>query len=49
MDIEGADMNDKELENIIKSKYCINASRIEKSDESTDGNVYIIKDKNNNK
>ena len=49
MDIEGADMNDKELENIIKSKYCINASRIEKSDESTDGNVYIIKDENNNK
>lgn len=35
-------MENQKIENILKSKYDINVTSIEKSGESTDGNVYII-------
>ena len=39
-------MEEQEIVKIIEDKYKIDIEKIEKSKESTDGNVYIIKDKN---
>ena len=38
-------MEINEITAIVKSKYCIDVDSVEKSEESTDGNVYIISDK----
>lgn len=40
-------MNDNNLEKIIKESYEIQINNITKNSDSTDGNVYLIKSKNN--